>query len=58
MDHGITVIHHLLFHGGLLPAVSNRGIPHSNDYYGLLLEDDVELSPSSRLGKDDHLRYR
>ena len=44
-DHGITTVHHRIVHGGLLPAVVESWYPHSNDSYGLLLEDDVELSP-------------
>jgi hypothetical protein len=44
-DHGVTVVHHRVIHGGLLPAVVESWYPHSNDSYGLLLEDDVELSP-------------
>jgi hypothetical protein len=44
-SHGITVVHHRIIHGGLLPAVVESWYPHSNDSYGLLLEDDVELSP-------------
>jgi hypothetical protein len=44
-DHGSTLVHHRVVHGGLLPAVVESWYPHSNDSYGLLLEDDVELSP-------------
>ncbi|KAJ7634165.1 hypothetical protein DFH06DRAFT_1100660, partial [Mycena polygramma] len=43
--HGSVFIHRRVVHGGLLPAVVESWYPHSNDSYGLLLEDDVELSP-------------
>lgn len=43
--HGSTAIHHRVVHGGLLPAVVESWYPHTNNSYGLLLEDDVELSP-------------
>ncbi|KAG6831103.1 hypothetical protein H0H92_012780 [Tricholoma furcatifolium] len=44
-SHGNTFIHRRVVHGGLLPAVVESWYPRSNDTYGLLLEDDVELSP-------------
>lgn len=44
-DRGRVHLHHRVIHGGLLPAVVESWFPHSNDSYGLLLEDDVELSP-------------
>ena len=44
-DHGSIIINHRIIHGGLLPAVVESWYPHSNDSYGLILEDDVELSP-------------
>lgn len=34
-----------IVHGGLLPAIVESWYPHGNNSYGLLLEDDVELSP-------------
>jgi hypothetical protein len=43
--HGTVFVHHRITHGGLLTAVVESWYPHSNDSYGLLLEDDVELSP-------------
>ncbi|KAJ7449542.1 hypothetical protein FB451DRAFT_1287240 [Mycena latifolia] len=43
--HGAVFTHRRVVHGGLLPAVVESWYPHSNDSYGLLLEDDVELSP-------------
>ncbi|KAI0924549.1 hypothetical protein AcW2_005410 [Taiwanofungus camphoratus] len=42
---GGLFIHHRIIHGGLLPAIVESWYPHSNDSYGLILEDDVELSP-------------
>ncbi|KAJ6581330.1 hypothetical protein B0H19DRAFT_1114751 [Mycena capillaripes] len=44
-SHGSVFVHRRVVHGGLLPAVVESWYPHSNDSYGLLLEDDVELSP-------------
>ncbi|KAJ6621304.1 hypothetical protein B0H10DRAFT_2017874 [Mycena sp. CBHHK59/15] len=44
-EHGSVFKHRRVIHGGLLPAVVESWYPHSNDSYGLLLEDDVELSP-------------
>ncbi|KAG1811515.1 uncharacterized protein BJ212DRAFT_1448453 [Suillus subaureus] len=43
--HGDVFIHHRVIHGGLLPAVVESWYPNSNDSYGLLLEDDIEVSP-------------
>lgn len=45
--HGDMVLHHRVIHGGLLPAVVESWYPNCNDSYGLLLEDDIELSPLS-----------
>ncbi|KAF8957453.1 hypothetical protein BDZ97DRAFT_1906800 [Flammula alnicola] len=42
---GRLFIHHRVVHGGLLAAVVESWYPQDNDSYGLLLEDDVELSP-------------
>ncbi|KAH9924796.1 uncharacterized protein B0H18DRAFT_1119812 [Fomitopsis serialis] len=44
-DHGRMFLHRRIIHGGLLPAVVESWYPQSNDSYGLILEDDVELSP-------------
>ena len=44
-EHGVVFVHHRVVHGGLLPAVVESWYPQSNDTYGLLLEDDIELSP-------------
>ncbi|KAF9218498.1 hypothetical protein BS17DRAFT_762234 [Gyrodon lividus] len=58
-DHGDVFIHHRVIHGGLLPAVVESWYPHCNNSYGLLLEDDVELSPLSYAWvKMALLRYR
>ncbi|KAF7356762.1 Succinate dehydrogenase [ubiquinone] iron-sulfur subunit, mitochondrial [Mycena venus] len=43
--HGSVFTHRRVVHGGLLPAVVESWYPHSNHSYGLLLEDDVEVSP-------------
>jgi hypothetical protein len=43
--HGEVSVLHRVVHAGLLPAVVESWYPHSNHSYGLLLEDDVELSP-------------
>ncbi|KAI0664218.1 hypothetical protein C8Q70DRAFT_905078 [Cubamyces menziesii] len=44
-DHGNVFVHHRVIHGGLLTAVVESWYPRGNDSYGLILEDDVELSP-------------
>ncbi len=44
-EHGTVFVHHRVAHGGLLTAVVESWYPRSNDSYGLLLEDDVEVSP-------------
>ncbi|KAK7030635.1 hypothetical protein R3P38DRAFT_3394049 [Favolaschia claudopus] len=44
-NHGTMFTHRRVIHGGLLPAVVESWYPHSNHSYGVLLEDDVELSP-------------
>ncbi|KAI0028555.1 hypothetical protein K488DRAFT_58308, partial [Vararia minispora EC-137] len=43
--HGPLFVHHRVVRGGLLPAVVESWFPASNDSYGIILEDDVELSP-------------
>ena len=43
--HGPVFVHHRITHGGLLTAVVVSWYPRSNDSYGLLLEDGVEVSP-------------
>ncbi|KAJ7180487.1 hypothetical protein C8R46DRAFT_1069608 [Mycena filopes] len=44
-NYGSVFMHRRVVHGGLLPAVVESWYPHSNDSYGLILEDDIELSP-------------
>jgi hypothetical protein len=36
---------HRIIHGGLLPAVVESWFPQDNHTYGVILEDDVEVSP-------------
>ena len=43
--YGSFFLHHRVIQGGLLPAIVESWYPRSNSSYGLLLEDDVELSP-------------
>ncbi|KAI0343255.1 hypothetical protein BDW22DRAFT_1317164, partial [Trametopsis cervina] len=43
--HGSKFVHRRVIQGGLLPAVVESWYPASNDSYGVMLEDDVELSP-------------
>ncbi|KAG6854517.1 hypothetical protein C0991_005429 [Blastosporella zonata] len=57
--HGTVFIHHRIVQGGLMPAVVESWYPCSNDSYGLLLEDDIELSPMFYAwAKMALLRYR
>ena len=44
-DFGGLAVYHRVVHGGLLPAVTESWYPHSNDSYGIILEDDTEASP-------------
>jgi len=44
-EHGSVSITRRVIHAGLLPAVVESWYPHSNHSYGLILEDDVEVSP-------------
>ena len=43
--HGSVSITRRVIHAGLLPAIVESWYPHSNHSYGLILEDDVEVSP-------------
>jgi hypothetical protein len=43
--HGRKALHHRIVTGGLMAAVVESWYPASNHTYGLLLEDDVEVSP-------------
>jgi hypothetical protein len=42
---GAAFLHYRITHGGLLTAIVESWYPQSNDSYGLILEDDVEVSP-------------
>ena len=44
-QHGSVTIGRRVVHGGLLPAIVESWYPTNNDSYGLILEDDVEVSP-------------
>lgn len=56
---GETFLHHRVVHGGLMTAVVESWYPKDNDSYGLILEDDVELSPLFYAwAKMSLLRYR
>ncbi|KAI0642170.1 hypothetical protein C8Q79DRAFT_917436 [Trametes meyenii] len=58
-EHGNVFQHHRVIHGGLLTAVVESWYPKGNDSYGLILEDDVELSPLFyAYAKLSLLRYR
>ncbi|GAA5832065.1 hypothetical protein JCM11251_002805 [Rhodosporidiobolus azoricus] len=43
--HGTVNLRHRILLGGLMPAIVESWYPTSNDSYGVLLEDDVEVSP-------------
>ncbi|KAF8395235.1 hypothetical protein HHK36_019177 [Tetracentron sinense] len=43
--HGPKIIRRRIVKGGLIRAVSESWYPSSDDDYGLLLEDDIEVSP-------------
>ncbi|EPB91970.1 hypothetical protein HMPREF1544_01264 [Mucor circinelloides 1006PhL] len=43
--HGDKKVRHRVRKGGLLPAIVESWYPSNNDNYGVLLEDDIELSP-------------
>ncbi|GEM10895.1 glycosyltransferase 2 [Rhodotorula toruloides] len=42
---GTFSLRHRILLGGLMPAIVESWYPTSNDTYGVLLEDDVEVSP-------------
>ena len=44
-EHGSVSVTRRVIHAGLLPAVVESWYPHSDHSYGLILEDDVEVSP-------------
>ncbi|CAM6128710.1 unnamed protein product [Calypogeia fissa] len=43
--HGQKIVRRRIIQGGLIRAVSESWYPASDDEYGLLLEDDIEVSP-------------
>lgn len=43
--HGTKIIRRRIIQGGLIRAVSESWYPASDDDFGLLLEDDIEVSP-------------
>ncbi|GMH07122.1 hypothetical protein Nepgr_008962 [Nepenthes gracilis] len=43
--HGTKTLRRRIIQGGLIRAVSESWYPSSDDDYGLLLEDDIEVSP-------------
>ncbi|XP_009770821.1 uncharacterized protein [Nicotiana sylvestris] len=43
--HGSKIIRRRIIQGGLIRAVSESWYPSSDDDFGLLLEDDIEVSP-------------
>ncbi|KAF7154394.1 hypothetical protein RHSIM_Rhsim01G0215800 [Rhododendron simsii] len=43
--HGPKILKRRIIQGGLIRAVSESWYPSSDDDYGLLLEDDIEVSP-------------
>lgn len=58
-EHGSVSITRRVIHAGLLPAIVESWYPHSNHSYGLILEDDVEVSPLFYAWlKMNLLRYR
>jgi hypothetical protein len=42
---GDVTVRHRIILGGLMSAVVESWFPHSNDSYGVILEDDIEVSP-------------
>ena len=58
-EHGDVFLHHRVVHGGLMTAVVESWFPRDNNSYGLILEDDVELSPLFYAwAKSSLMRYR
>ncbi|KAF8309004.1 hypothetical protein DL93DRAFT_2231193 [Clavulina sp. PMI_390] len=56
---GKLSVRHRVILGGLLPAIVESWYPSGNDSYGLLLEDDVEVSPMFYAwAKMNVLKYR
>ncbi|ORZ21558.1 hypothetical protein BCR42DRAFT_321531 [Absidia repens] len=44
-EHGIKKIRHRIRKGGLMPAIIESWYPSNNNNYGVILEDDIEVSP-------------
>ncbi|CAB4422705.1 unnamed protein product [Rhizophagus irregularis] len=58
-NHGSKNVRHRVIQGGLLPAVVESYYPNDYNDYGILLEDDVEVSPFYYLWvKYTILKYR
>ena len=43
--HGLKSVRHRILLAGLMPAIVESWYPSNNNTYGLLLEDDIEVSP-------------
>ncbi|KAI8095325.1 hypothetical protein BDF21DRAFT_328496 [Thamnidium elegans] len=57
--HGPKMIRHRIRKGGLMPAIIESWYPSDNNHYGVLLEDDIELSPLFYVwAKYNILKYR
>ncbi|KAI9264524.1 hypothetical protein EDC94DRAFT_559876 [Helicostylum pulchrum] len=57
--HGPKMIRHRIKKGGLMPAIIESWYPSDNHHYGVLLEDDIELSPLFYVwAKYNILKYR
>ncbi|GAA5810539.1 hypothetical protein MFLAVUS_003962 [Mucor flavus] len=57
--HGPKMIRHRIRKGGLMPAIIESWYPSDNHHYGVLLEDDIELSPLFYVwAKYNILKYR
>lgn len=44
-EHGAKIIRHRIRKGGLMPAIIESWYPSDNNHYGVILEDDIEVSP-------------
>ncbi|KAF8584028.1 hypothetical protein K439DRAFT_1319759, partial [Ramaria rubella] len=55
---GVVHVRHRVIAAGLLPAVVEAWYPHNNNSYGVLLEDDVEVSPMLLFAEQDLLDSR
>lgn len=58
-NQGEKKVRHRIRKGGLVPAIVESWYPSSDDHYGLILEDDIELSPFFYIwSKYNILKYR